>query len=406
MHILLIHQAFSPLNEAGGTRHHEIASYLVEKGHRVTVITSAISYLTGKDETARGGESSPDKNDSFTILHAYTYPALHRSFLHRVFSFVSFMVSSFFTALRVKDVDLVWGTTPPIFQGITSWLVARLKRVPFLFEVRDLWPAFAIEIGVLKNPVLIKIAQWLEKFLYHRADWVVVNSPGYIQHVTARGARQVKLIPNGADPDMFDPHADGMRFRRLHGLEGKFVALYAGAHGISNDLEVVLEAARILRDEPDIAIVLVGDGKEKAHLQETAAGLGLENLKFIPPVPKNEIADVLAAADAGIAILKPLDLYKTTYPNKVFDYFAAGRPVILAIDGVIRDVLEKAGAGVFVEPGDCRQMAEGIRKMSRNPRVSREMGAAGRSFIEKNYNRRFLSDHMLALMLEMRAGNE
>jgi glycosyltransferase involved in cell wall biosynthesis len=402
MHILLIHQAFSSLNEAGGTRHHEIAAYLAEKGHQVTIITSAISYLTGRDETDQNAEASLAANNRLTILHAYMFPVLHRSFLHRVFSFFSFMVSSFFTAMRVKDVDLVWGTTPPIFQGVTSWLVARLKGAPFLFEVRDLWPAFAIAIGVLKNPLLIKASLWLEKFLYRRADWVVVNSPGYIQHVIDRGAIQVKLIPNGADPDMFDPAADGSEFRRLHGLEKKFVALYAGAHGISNDLDTVLEAAKILRPNPDIAIVLVGDGKEKKRLQQIAADNRLENVLFIPPVPKNEIACVLAGAHACIAILKPLDLYKTTYPNKVFDYFAAGRPVILAIDGVIREVVEKARAGLFVEPGNPGQLAETILKMTADPQGAREMGLSGRKFIEDSFDRRSSSESMLSLMMEMR----
>ncbi|MHC1784025.1 MAG: glycosyltransferase family 4 protein [Anaerolineaceae bacterium] len=402
MHILLIHQAFSSLNEAGGTRHHEIAAYLAEKGHQVTIITSAINYLTGRDETGQSTETSSIAKNRLTILHAYMFPALHRSFFHRVFSFVSFMVSSFLTSLRVKNVDLVWGTTPPIFQGVTSWLVARLKGVPFLFEVRDLWPAFAIAIGVLNNPLLIKASLWLEKFLYRRADCVVVNSPGYIRHVTERGAKHVKLIPNGADPDMFDPAADGSVFRKQHGLEDKFVVLYAGAHGISNDLDTVLEAAKILRSNANIAIVLVGDGKEKSRLQQTAADLSLENVLFIPPVPKNEISGVLAGAHACIAILKPLDLYKTTYPNKVFDYFAAGRPVVLAIDGVIREVVEEAKAGLFVEPGNSRQLAKTIIKLAANPQSALEMGLSGRKFIEDHFNRRSSSDSMLSLMKEMR----
>jgi glycosyltransferase involved in cell wall biosynthesis len=402
MHILLIHQAFSSLNEAGGTRHHEIAAYLAEEGHQVTIITSTISYLTGRDETGQIPEASSTVNKRLTILHAYMFPALHRSFIHRVLSFVSFMVSSFLTAMRVKDVDLVWGTTPPIFQGVTSWLVARLKGIPFLFEVRDLWPAFAIAIGVLDNPLLIKASLWLEKFLYRRADWVVVNSPGYIQHVTERGARHVKLIPNGADPDMFDPAADGSAFRKQHGLKDKFVVLYAGAHGISNDLDIVLEAAKLLRPNPDIEIVLVGDGKEKKRLQKSAADLKLENVLFLPPVPKNEIAGVLAGAHACIAILKPLDLYKTTYPNKVFDYFAAGRPVVLVIDGVIRAVVEEAKAGLFVEPGNSCHLAETIMKLAANPQSAREMGLSGRKFIEFRFNRRSSSDSMLSLMKEMR----
>lgn len=406
MHILLIHQAFSSLNEAGGTRHHEIAAHLTEKGHRVTVITSAISYLTGRDECNQQTQTGAEGMGRLKIIHTYTFPALHRSFIHRVFSFFSFMVSSFFAAIKEKNVDLVWGTTPPIFQGVTSLLAARLKGVPFLFEVRDLWPAFAIAIGVLKNPLLISLSLWLEKFLYRRADCVVVNSPGYLQHVSDRGAGLVKLIPNGANPEMFNPADEGCAFRNLHDLEGKFVVLYAGAHGISNDLDTLLEAAKILRPDEKIDIVMVGDGKEKKRLQQSAVECGLQNVLFLPPVPKNEIAAVLAGANACIAILKPLELYKTTYPNKVFDYLAAGRPVVLVIDGVIREVVEQAHAGIFVKPGDPAHLTEVLRYLASNPRAAREMGMNGRKFIEDNFNRLSSSNSMLSLMQDMRDEHE
>jgi glycosyltransferase involved in cell wall biosynthesis len=340
VHILLIHQAFAALDEPGGTRHHELARHLAQRGHRVTIIASPVSYLTGKARRTHipWVESQPD-GAQITILRAYTYSALHRSFAHRIFSFFSFMVSAFLIGLGVQKVDLVWGTSPPIFQGITAWLLARLKRVPFLFEVRDLWPAFAIAVGVLRQPLLIRLSAWLEGFLYRRADTLVVNSPGFIEHVRQRGARQVELVPNGAEIAMFTPQADGANFRQQHNLEGKYVVIYAGAHGMSNDLPVVLQAAALLIDRSEIMIVLLGDGKEKPRLEQQAKEMGLSNLLFLPPVPKFEMPAALAAADACIAILKPIELYKTTYPNKVFDYMAAGRPVILAIDGVISQVI-------------------------------------------------------------------
>jgi hypothetical protein len=175
MHILLIHQSFTALSEPGGTRHYELACYLAERGHRVTVIASPVSYLTGAaaEQAVPAEASSPD--GGVTILRAYTYRAFHRSFVHRVFSFFSFMASSFLAGLRVRDVDLVWGTSPPIFQGVTAWALARLKRVPFLFEIRDLWPAFAVGVGVLRQPLLIRASLWLERFLYRRADLLMVK---------------------------------------------------------------------------------------------------------------------------------------------------------------------------------------------------------------------------------------
>jgi glycosyltransferase involved in cell wall biosynthesis len=403
MHILLIHQAFAALNEPGGTRHHELARYLVKRGHRVTVIASPVSYLTGSAEKKRipWVERQQDGED-ISILRVYTYRALHRSFSHRVVSFLSFMVSSFIVGLGMRQVDLVWGTSPPIFQGFTAWLLSRLKRAPFLFEVRDLWPAFAVAVGVLRQPLLIRASEWLERFLYHHADRVVVNSPGFIDHVKARGARLVTLVPNGSDTTMFNPELDGEDFRQEYGLVGKFIALYAGAHGMSNDLTVVLAAADLLREQTGIAVVFLGDGKEKPALMAQAAELGLTNVHFIPPVPKAQMPEVLAAADACIAILKPVDLYRTVYPNKVFDYLAAGKPVILAIDGVIRELVEQARAGIAVPPGDAAALAQAIRQLAGDPERGRQMGRSGRAYVAVNFDRGMLADQMAEILESMR----
>jgi glycosyltransferase involved in cell wall biosynthesis len=396
MHILLVHQAFAGLDEPGGTRHAELAFYLAQRGHRVTIITSPVSYLTG---TTSPPEPLSQRERGVSVLYVYTYTGLHKSFVHRVFSFFSFMASSFVTGLRVKDVDLVWGTSPPIFQGVTAWALARLKRAAFLFEVRDLWPAFAVGVGVLRNPVLIRLSEWLERFLYRHADLALVNSPGFIEHVQARGARRVELVPNGADPRMFDPQADGADFRAAYGLEDKFIALYAGAHGLSNDLGVVLAAADLLRDRPEISFVLLGDGKDKPALQAQAVEMGLENVKFISPVPKTSMGGALAAANACIAILKPIPLYATVYPNKVFDYMAAGRPVLLAIDGVIRQVVEEARAGIFVPPGNPQALAEAIRWLADHPQEANEMGQHGRKVVEEKFDREIWAER-LALVCE------
>ena len=403
MHILLIHQAYVALDEAGGTRHAEMAHLLAERGHQVTIIASPVSYLTGKtknDHQRWMEREQPDAN--ITVLRVYTYAALHRSFVTRVFVFLSFMVSSFYAGLRTHKVDLVWGTSPPIFQGFTTWLLSWLKGSKFLFEVRDLWPDFAIAVGVLKNPLLISLSKWLEHFLYKQADRLVVNSPGFIEHIRSKGIQRIDLIPNGADPEMFSPDLKGEVFRASHGLIGKFVVLYAGAHGLSNDLGVVLDAAVMLQGRADIQFVLVGDGKEKPSLLAKAQAHQLDNVTFVNPIPKNQIAGVMAAADACIAILKPIDMYKTTNPNKVFDYMAAGRPVILAIDGVIREVLEKHKAGIAVQPGDAQGIAYAVLKLADDPNGCAEMGRAGRQAVLEFYNRDKFAKQLVALLEEMR----
>ena len=394
MHILLIHQAFATLNEPGGTRHHELARYLTERGHRITVLAGQVSYLTGREGSRKGWLVKDAPEPGLEIWRCYSLPGWHRSFLLRALSFISFSLSSFLVGLRISNIDLVWGTSPPILQGASSLLLARTKRAKFLFEVRDLWPAFAIAVGVPKIPLLIRASEWLERFLYRHADRVVVNSPGFVEHVRGRGAGVVDLIPNGADARMFDPKATGSAFRRAHGLEGRFVVLYAGAHGMSNDLDVLLQAAARLSRYDGIAFVLVGDGKEKPSLQDSSLGMGLVNLQFIPPVSKAEMPGVLAAADACIAILKPLEMYKTTFPNKVFDYMAAGKPVILAIDGAIREVVEGAGAGLFVSPGDPAALAEEVLQLVADRRRGEAMGRAGRACLEQQFDRPLIAAKM------------
>ncbi|MGD0807173.1 MAG: glycosyltransferase family 4 protein [Anaerolineales bacterium] len=393
MHILLIHQVFVRPDDPGGTRHYELALALTRSGHKVTILASPYSYQTGLRVTEKQREMLAP---GLEVIRCSVWGSVHRSFFWRAIGFLSFMLSSLLQGLAQPKVDLVWGTSPPLPQVLTAWLVARLKRARFLFEVRDLWPAFPIQLGILRNPVWIWISLRMERFLYRHADCLVVNSPGFIDHLMAHGAapEKIHLVRNGVDPAMFDPASKGSGFRAKNILQGKFIALYAGAHGVSNDLEILLDAADLLRDDSRIRFLLVGDGKEKPHLALRATEMKLGNILFLPPVPKQGMPEVLAAADCGIAILKPIPLYGTTYPNKVFDYMAAGRPVVLAIDGVIRKVVEEAGAGLAVPPGDPRALAEAVRALADDPARAQEMGRRGRACVERDFNRREQADQM------------
>ena len=395
MHILLIHQAFATLDEPGGTRHFEMSKHLADAGHKVTVIASPVSYLTGSTKINKQQEFGKDGN--FTVLRTYTYSALHKSFLHRLLSFFSFMFSSFWAGLKVRDVDLVWGTSPPIFQGLTAWALARIKGAKFIFEIRDLWPEFAVAMGVLKNKILISLSKWLEKILYKNADQIIANSPGFIEHITNISSKPIELIPNGADASMFNPDAKGLDFRKKHQLEDKFVVLYTGAHGVANDLGIVLDAAVHLKNQDNIRIVLIGDGKEKQNLIQKAKGLELDNILFVPPVNKSEITEVIASADLCIATLQPIEMYKTVYPNKVFDYMAAGKATLLNIDGVVREVVEKAEAGVFVKPGCPEALANEITRLASKPKLIKQMGKSGREYLLKNFDRPVTAAQLIKL---------
>ena len=400
MKILLINQVFVSPNEPGHTRHFEMGKYLKECGHELVIVASDLNYQTGQRTVERHGLYAEQNFDGVRVLRSYIYPAIHRSYFWRVVAFFSFMFSSILTAMRVKDVDLVLGTTPPIFQAVSAWVVATLRRKPFLLEVRDLWPEFGISMGVLKNPIIIALSRWLEMFLYKRATHILVNSPAYREYMLTKGvpANKVTYIPYGTDVDMFNPSIDGSSIRKELGLEGKFVVLYAGALGQANDIDTLLRAAERLKQEEDVSFVLFGDGKERARLESEAKNKNLHNVIFAGTRPKRDMPLIVASADACLAILQDIPAFRTTYPNKVFDYMAAGRASIIVIDGITRELIESSQGGVFVKPADDAMLAQKILGLARNPEKVKEMGANAREYLVKNLDRRDKLNETLGLL--------
>lgn len=406
MHLLIIHQAFAGPDDPGGTRHYEFARHMAAQGHQVTIVAANLNYQTGAPVVPGAGLVAEQDLGGVRVLRAYAYPSLHRSFLWRIVAFLSFMLSSVLVALRAGPADVVMGTSPPIFQAVSAWLVALLRRRPLLLEVRDLWPEFAIAMGVLRQPALIWLARRLEAFLYARADHLLVNSPAYRGYLLGRGVapERVSLIPNGVDPAMFDPAARGEAVRARYGLGDKFVVTYAGALGQANDLPTLLRAAALLHQDARVHLLLVGDGKERPALEAMARELGLANVTFAGPRPKREMADILAASDACVATLQAIPMFRTTYPNKVFDYMAAGRPTVLAIDGVIREVIEASRGGVFVRPGSPEALAEAIGRLADDPAAARAMGLAARQYVAQHFSRAAHAAQFAALAGELARG--
>ncbi len=409
MKILLIHQAFASHEEAGGTRHFELARHLVEKGHKFTIIASNVSYLSGKHVFENKKLIDIQNIDGIKILRAYTCSSLHRSYFWRVISFVSFMVTSIIAALKIRieeDVDLVIGTTPPLFQAGSAWLAAKLLKCPFVLEVRDLWPEFAIDMGVLSNPLLIKNSRWFENFLYRHAAHLIVNSPAYRDYLIGKRVPESKitLIPNGVDTKMFDPNADGEKIRERFGLKGRFVVTYAGALGAANDIDTILRTANHLKRVSNIHFLVVGDGKERSRLETLAKEFNIHNVTFAGFYPKTTMVNILAASDVCVATLRDIPAFRTTYPNKVFDYMAAGRPIVLGIDGVIRKVIEEARAGIFVPPNNDLALAEAVYELYKNPEQADSMGMAGRSYVEKHFDRKKQAGEFLRLLRRLGDG--
>ncbi len=400
MHCLLIHQMFAASNEGGGTRHFEFARYFVEQGDQFTAIASDVSYLHGK----RTSKPREEIVEGVHICRVATPAVLHKNFFWRVVAFVGFMLKSFFAGWRYgKHADIIMGTSPSLFQAFAASMVARFRRKPFLLEIRDIWPDFAIDMGILKSRTLIFIARRLENYLYRHARHIVVNSPAYVDHLVNKGIakEKISLISNGVDPDMFDPSLDGASYKKQHQLDGKFIAVYAGAIGPANDIQTIVRAAEILKDDSDIHFVIAGDGKARHEIEQMVDQLKLTNVLLPGVIPKSEMATLLGASDVCMATLMNVPMFKTTYPNKVFDYMAAGRPTILGIDGVIREVIEQSNGGVFVPPGDPQQFAKAVCKLKDNPTTCQEMGSYARKFVKEHFNRKEHAQSFHALIARL-----
>lgn len=386
--------------DAGGTRHFEFAKFLADNGHRISIIGSDVQFFTGKKQDSNTKEHS---YPGVAIKRVKTFKKIHSSFLGRLASFVSFMIGALFSGMNVKHIDAVFGTSPPLFQGITACIISRLKSKPFIFEIRDLWPDFMIEIGAIKSPLLIYPARWMEKFLYHMASLIIINSPGFKPLLLKKGVREekIRVIPNSVDTSMFHPGNRGDVVKEEHDLYGKYVILYAGAIGRSNNIGTLIDAAAKLKNVEDLFFVLVGGGNELESMKRRVKDYNLNNVRFIPPTPKSYMPEIIAASDVCVAILKDVPLFKTTYPNKVFDYMAGGRPVLLAIDGVIREVVEDANAGIFAFPGSADEIARRIMQLYRNPDEGIEMGLNGRKYVEEYFEREVQAEKLEKVLLEI-----
>lgn len=356
----------------------------------MTVVASQVSSFTGKSlRPGRRDLMIRDQADGITVLRAYSPANIQRGFTRRLFGYIVFSLTSIWAALRAGPVDVVMGTSPPIFQAVSAWMVARIRRKPFLLEVRDLWPEFAIDLGILRNPALIFSARWIELFLYQHADHILVNSPAYRDYLIRMRVpnKKISFVPNGADVDMFDPGSTGEAIRKQYGFGDDFIVVYAGTHGRSIDLDTLIDAAERFRDRNSVRFVLVGDGMERPRLIKEAKRRGLEKVTFLGPMPKARMPEILAAADVCVAILRNIPMFTMTYPNKVFDYMAAGRPTVLAIDGVIRQVVEDAGGGIFVPPGNPDALAAAIAELKDDPSLRVKMGESARKYVERHFNR-------------------
>ncbi|ARN70869.1 glycosyltransferase WbuB [Nonlabens tegetincola] len=404
MHILLIHQYFLEKNDGGGSRFNEMTKSWAAQGHQVTVLAGMVHYATGKkEERYKGKFVFKDENfyENVDVIRCHVSESYNSSFLGRLWAYFSFVFSSIYAGLfKVKAKhDVILVTSPPLFVGITAYVLSLLKRLPFVFEVRDLWPESAIDTGVLKNKLIIKFAYWFEDFIYKKAKLINVLTPAFRTKLIEKGVPSDKIIfiPNAADfslAETVQADFDALAFKKGLGLEDKFVITYVGAHGVANHLIQLLDAAELLKDTK-IVFQLIGSGMRKDQLIEEKNNRSLDNVIFREPVAKAEVFKYILSSDMGASVLKKVDTFKTIYSNKTFDYMSCKKPTLLAIDGVSRELIEEADCGIYVEPENASAIAQGIRQIMANEKRLLEMGINGYHHAKINFDRTVLATRYL-----------
>ena len=409
MNILLIHQYYLGKNEGGGSRFNEMCKYWAEDGFDVTVVAGTVHYATGtKDKKYKGKWNVREQDEKVKIIRCFVLSSYNKSFLGRLFAYVSFFLSSLWAGLfYTGEIDTIVATSPPLTVGLTAILLSFFKKTPFIFEVRDLWPDSAIQSGVLKNKLLIKLSYWLENISYRKAKKIVVLTPAFKEYLLKRGIAEEKIafIPNAADLDLFEPGNKNNWVRKKYNLGKKFVVLYTGAHGKANALSQLIEAANLLREYKDIVFMLVGDGMEKNKLKKLTDNLGLNNVIFVDTQPKDRMTDFINASDVCTAVLKKLDVFKTVYPNKIFDYMACGKPIIIGIDGAARKLIEDANCGVFAEPENAEKIKDRVLFFYSNRNLCKMYGSRGRKFVEAQMNRKIMAERYEELLKDVSERN-
>ena len=404
MHILLIHQYFLEKDDPGGSRFNEMTRVWAEKGHRVTVIGGTVHYATGKKREKHRGKFivRETHNAGITVYRCHVSEAYNTNFLGRLWAYFSFVFSSIVCGLfRARQrYDVVVVTSPPLFVGITGYVLSRLKRIPLVFEIRDLWPESAIDTGVLTNKTIIRFAYWFEGFIYRKAKLINTLTPAFRQKLVAEKgvpAGKVVMIPNAADFSLSEQllHTfDAEAFRREKGWTGRFVVTYVGAHGVANHLIQLVEAAELLRDTRAL-FLLIGDGMQKPMLREEVRRRGLTNVQFVDSVPKQEVFKYILASDLGTSVLKKTDTFKTIYSNKTFDYMSCRKPILMVIDGVSRELVEAARCGVYAEPENAADIAAKVRTyLGANGQLGKE-GTNGYAYARQYFDRSHLAGRYL-----------
>ena len=374
----------------------ELSRHWAAAGHEVTVLTGFPNHPTGvvpPEYRAKLRRLVMRENvDGVKVVRTWLLPAANRGSYQRMMNYGSFCISSALTGLFIPRPDVVIATSPQLLVGLSGWWLARAKRVPFVFEVRDLWPESLIAVGMGRpDSILHRVLAKLAGFLYAKSDHIVVVTPAFKDHLIRHWCvppEKISIVENGVETDLFRPGPPDEQLRRELGLEGKFVVSYIGTMGMAHGLETLIEsAAGLQQSAPQVMFLLVGEGAEKDRIIALAKSRVLTNMHFVDQQVREKIPDYIRLSNACLVLLRKTELFKTVIPTKMLEFMSCGVAVILVVDGQARQVVEEAQAGLFVEPGVPKVLAEAVIQLANDAELRQSLGANGRQYIVQHFSR-------------------
>ncbi len=390
--ILYVSQYFPPEMGAPAARAAELSRHWARMGHDVSVLTGFPNHPTGVVPPEWRSRFHSlfyrETVDGVRVVRTWLWPLPNRKAHERIRNYASFCVSSAISGLSLEKPDVVIGSSPQLLVALSAWWLAWWKRVPFVFEVRDLWPESLTAVGAGgEGTALHRVLKAIAGFLYRRADRIVVVTPAFKEHLIRHWQvpeQKISIVENGVETDLFRPGDS----TRAPGTEGRFLICYIGTMGMAHGLETLIAAAEQLQKAlPGALFLLIGEGAEKERIVKLTSSRGLTNVHFLDQQPRERIPNYIAASDVCLVILKKTELFKTVIPTKLLEYMSCERPVIVAVDGQARKLVEEAGAGVFVEPGNSSALVEAIIALSADSDRRHSMGQNGRKFIVARLSR-------------------
>lgn len=404
MRILFLAHDFPPETSPLASRTYEHAREWVKMGHEVEVVTAAPNYPDGILYPGyRNAMYARESVDGIDVVRIWTLLAPNKGQALRSMSFISYLVSAMLQSLRLKRPDIVLSSSPQMLAGLAGYPVSRMKRVPWVFEVRDLWPESIVTVGAMRRGALIRFLEYLERLAYRKATHIVPVSRGFLPHIESAGIDRSKMtvLTNGANLTLFEARRRDDAFAAELGLTGKFVAAYCGTLGMAHALETLLDAADALRHRDDIRFLIVGGGAEREKLWRLREDRALANVVMLNRQPRERMPDIWGLADACIVHLLNTPLYRTVIPSKMFEAMALGLPLILGVRGEAESIVSDAGCGLVVEPQNAIELADAILKLAGDPLLRKTMGANGYRAVREDYDRVRIAAHYADLLKQV-----